>query len=331
MTSGGELASNGARRILIAANPISGARPSSGTIERLQSLLIDAGYNVVILRERDGLAEAAERSLHDGELRAVVAAGGDGTVGRVVNQTPPGVPLAVLPMGTENLVARYLGQQRGADAVFQTLHRGHLIRMDAGSANGRLFVLMCSAGLDAEVVHRLHIARRGHITRLSYAKPLLQTIRSYGYPELTLSVQCTDGESAQQPQPVSARWVVVVNVPLYGLGLNFAPQADPADGQLDVCTLSRGSTWSGMWFLWRVRRGLHIGRADCTLRQCAALRIESAGDVAYQVDGDPGGRLPIDIEAVPGRLKFVVPPEAAAKWGDSAVLFAAWPGVEGRP
>ena len=51
---------------------------------------------------------AAEQTLAAGTLRAVVAAGGDGTIRLIAKRTPPGTPLAVLPLGTENLLARYL-------------------------------------------------------------------------------------------------------------------------------------------------------------------------------------------------------------------------------
>ena len=56
-----------------------------------------------------------------GELRGVVAAGGDGTVAEIVNRVPDGVPVTVLPLGTENLLAKYLGIGREVESVGETI------------------------------------------------------------------------------------------------------------------------------------------------------------------------------------------------------------------
>jgi diacylglycerol kinase family enzyme len=45
------------------------------------------------------------------------------------------------------------------------------------------------------------------------------------------------------------------------------------------------------------------------MRRVRRLRIESGEPVEYQVDGDPGGLLPVDVEVIPGRVTLVVPPE----------------------
>ncbi|MGC4002636.1 MAG: diacylglycerol kinase family protein [Pirellulales bacterium] len=59
------------------------------------------------------LDERVERDLRAGTLRAVVAAGGDGTLNALVNRLPAETPFLMLPLGTENLVAKYLGWKPG--------------------------------------------------------------------------------------------------------------------------------------------------------------------------------------------------------------------------
>src|SRR6185436_13997164 len=122
--------------------------------------------------------------LSDGTLRAVVAAGGDGTIRLVAERTPPGTPLLILPLGTENLLARYLELSPDAPRLAQIISAGRACQFDAATANGRLFSLMAGCGFDADVVRRLHEARKGNIQHLSYAKPILDAIRTYDYPEL---------------------------------------------------------------------------------------------------------------------------------------------------
>jgi diacylglycerol kinase (ATP) len=129
---------------------------------------------------REDAKDTTRRSL----LRAVVAAGGDGTASLVTNQTPPGTPIALLPLGTENLLSKYLEIPADPDRVALLISDGLTTRLDAGQAGDRLFLLMAGCGFDAEVVRRLHQARSGHIHHLSYAKPILDAVRSYRYPPL---------------------------------------------------------------------------------------------------------------------------------------------------
>jgi diacylglycerol kinase family enzyme len=308
--------SGDSRRVLIAANPCAGARSSIATVQRLVDLLREQHYDAQVFVDIQKLAAESHAAMQSGDLRAVVAAGGDGTVGLVVNHTPVGVPVMVLPLGTENLLAKYLGVATNAQFVCQTLCAGVTVRLDAGRAGDRIFLLMVSCGFDAEVVRRLHRDRRGNIRHISYAKPILASIRTYQYPELRIYCDAAVNSESQQAlghvELHHARWAFVANLPRYAAGLRIVPQADGRDGLLDVCTFREGSFWNGLVYLGGVILGQHHTWADCTTIKARHIRIESDVQVPYQLDGDPGGFLPLDIEVLPQRLTLVVP----QRWAD---------------
>lgn len=290
-----------ARDVLVLANPKAGARSRRDAVECLTARLTAAGYTVQHYTDIAQLqAEAAARQ-RAGTLRAVVAAGGDGTAQLVVNRTAPGVPVALLPLGTENLLAKFLGVGPDPDGVCQIIRQGRIVRFDAGQANGQLFLLMVGCGFDAEVVRRLHARRTGHIRHLSYVKPILQTIRSYQYPELQLYCDGTEARTHV------ARWAFAFNLPCYARGLGIAPEADGRDGLLDVCTFRRGSCWHGLRYLMKVIRRRHRGDADYTTLRTPRLRVEAEAPVPFQLDGEFAGYLPVDVQVVPGRLTVLVP------------------------
>src|SRR5262249_59203093 len=108
--------------------------------------------------ELDALLTSAKRD----EVRCVIAAGGDGTLLEVVNRAP-GLPITVLPLGNENLVARHYGMKRSGAGVAAVVTAGCVHALDLARADGRVFCLMASVGIDADVVHRVHRRRRGHI------------------------------------------------------------------------------------------------------------------------------------------------------------------------
>ena len=106
----------------------------------------------------------------------------------------------------------------------------------------------------------------------------------------------------------SACWGFVFNLPCYAGGLQFCPEAVATDGRLDVCTFQGGSLTDGIWYLGNLLMGRHRQLADCQMGQYTRIRLESAARVAYQLDGDPGGHLPLEIELESRRWTLIVPP-----------------------
>lgn len=307
-----------ADRVLISVNPKAGRGWGSRRVVRLEQLLRRHGFQVE--RSTD-LAEVSGRAnqLHaQRQLRALVGVGGDGTAAELVNRTQPGVPLTLLAAGTSNLLSNYLGLPRSPEKLCQTIAAGNCLRLDAGVASGRVFLLMASCGLDADVVQQVHSRRErghggGHISYLTYIKPLLESIRSYEYPEMRVycDEQC-DAPGGDQSPTVVARWVFALNLPRYGWGLPLAPKADPTDGLLELFTFRGGSFWRGLWYAAAAQLGWHHRMADCVTRRGRRFRITSDRQVSYQLDGDPGGFLPLEIEVLRGRLTVVVPASLGA-------------------
>ncbi|MCY2988616.1 MAG: diacylglycerol kinase family lipid kinase [Planctomycetota bacterium] len=291
---------SGAREVLISVNPQAGARSGRQLVEDLTPRLQSAGFTVQITSDIEQLSQWAAERLRNGSLRAVVAAGGDGTVALVVNRTNPGVPIVILPLGTENLLAKYLHVTAEPARICQIIREGAVVQLDAGQANDRIFLLMVGCGFDAEVVRRVHQARTGHIRRLTYAQPILASIRSYQYPELR--IHCGQPES-----PIRAKWAFAFNLPRYAGGLGLAPWADGSDGLLDVCAFTRGSLWHGLRYLLGILLRRHRTWRDCVTLQTEWLKVASEAPVPYQLDGDFAGYLPVEIRVLPKRLTLLVP------------------------
>ena len=306
-------------RVFIAANPLAGRRSGREGVERLADLLRSRGFHVERQTDLARLSTDVAASLAAGTLRAVVAAGGDGTAAAAVNATPPGAPLAVYPQGTENLLSRYLGVRPDPQQIADLVDSGRPVPYDVGRADGRLFLLMFSCGFDAEVVRRVHENRQGHIAHTTYIKPIYESLRSYPYPQITVRIDDDDGPGDEQrsddpellsePAELTGRWAFVVNLPMYAGGLRISPAALGDDGLLDVCTFRHGSLWHGLLYLSRVLRGQHQQFDDCQTALARKLHVSSSAPVPYQLDGDAGGYLPAEIDVLPGRMLLLRPGE----------------------
>ena len=287
------------RSIVVAVNPNSGATDSGAIIEQLVQRLTELGFepepisDIETVRRRSAELRAANR------LRAVVAAGGDGTVSVLANNLERGTPIAVLPLGTENLLAKFLNISRSVEQVTEIIVGGRTVDLDAGRANGQLFLVVASCGFDAEVVTRLHAVRKGHIRHWSYALPVLSAIRRYRYPKIRMVI---DDESVKR----TTRWAFVFNVPRYAMNLPIADDAVATDGLLDLCTFGVRSLAEGIGALGAVLLRRHRYLSETEALRFKKLRMESDQPVPYQLDGDPGGVLPLEITVDPGCLTMMV-------------------------
>jgi diacylglycerol kinase family enzyme len=294
--------------IAVLANRAAGQGGDSRVrLDRLISALRAAGYEIHLDFDRQAFLDRVHALRTERGIRCVVAAGGDGTAEFVANAISPDVPLMVFPLGTENLLARYLQIPCDAEKAARIILEGHLVRFDAGRFGDRLFLIMLSCGFDADVVHRMHGGRSGNITRLAYAKPILDSIRSYQYPPVRIS--CWESSGAAEIIN-TAHWVFVFNVPSYAMGLDICSEALPNDGMLDVAIFSGGSFWSGLYHLGNIVLHRHKSQPGFRLIRASRIRIEAESNgerVPFQVDGDPGGFLPVDINASKHHLAMVVP------------------------
>jgi diacylglycerol kinase family enzyme len=292
-----QIASARQDKVVILANPRAGADPSRRRVEALARRLLARGLTPQVCWHRRELSEAIASGKQD--MRCVVAAGGDGTLQEVLNRAP-GIPVALLPLGTENLVAGFCGVTRSTGALADIIAAGRVREIDVARANERTFCLMASAGFDAAVVHRVHQRRRGHISRLSYGLPIVLTLQGYRFPPIDVEVMGT-GERLR------GSLAFVFNVPRYGLGLPISPQARPDDGLLDLCLFERPGVLALARYALAVVWGRHRVMSDVHHRRAKGFRLSSAAPVPLQADGDPAGRLPATIEMLPRRLALLVP------------------------
>jgi diacylglycerol kinase family enzyme len=299
----------------VAANAGSGRGGGRRRVERLVSELDRYGLAARVawtLGERSALVAASAR---DPMCRCLVAAGGDGTVGALVNEHPS-VPITVLPSGTENLFARHFGLSSNPARLAATIAAGRVTRIDLGHTGHRRFTLMAGIGFDADVVTRHHLARVGRAgvarptNRGAYIEPVLRSTLAYRFPSLTVDIADAGAEES-----LTGSTAFLFNLPRYALGLPFAPAARGDDGWLDLVVFRDAGPLRALHYLWLVFRGIHLDRPGVYHRRVRRVMISSAALVPVQLDGDPGGYVtsgtaPGDIwsiEVLPRAIDVLVP------------------------
>ena len=264
---------------------------------RLSKRLREHGFHVRMFANRDRLDETVRCAAKPPV--AVVAAGGDGTVGNVANRLS-GIPIAILPLGTENLLARYLKISRNGVAVADMIAAGKSVRLDTGTLNDQRFLIVAGFGIDGAVVQHLDSVRTGTISHLTYIQPIVRTFRKYNYVPLRVYLDDSD-------TPLVGYQVMVVNLPAYAMRMPFAADATGDDGLFDVRVFEKGTTFQMLKYCYKVARRQHEQMPDVQCATARRVRVESDQPVFAQVDGDPAGTTPAVIEMQPATIDFVVP------------------------
>lgn len=289
------------RWVFIQRNPKSGSGRGRDELLQLCRGLKARGFRVRMFDDRRRLDQRVSRS-HPNDVRCLVAAGGDGTVADVASRHPQ-LPIAILPLGTENLLARYLAFPRRGRELAEVIADGRSAVLDTVMAGDQRFLIMLSSGIDADVVHAIHAARTGHIRRIGYLWP---TLRAF----LLSRPQRLRVVSADGGQEIRGSHIIVSNGPVYGFGLPFNPDARMDDGLLDVRAFTGTTRWQVFWHAVRLKLGF-AERTSEVLRfrsSSVVLTSDSADDSARtQVDGDPGPGLPVTITIEPRSLRMIVP------------------------
>ncbi|REJ95449.1 MAG: hypothetical protein DWQ34_05970 [Planctomycetota bacterium] len=286
------------RWVAIQRNPKSGSGLRRPLLEFIRSLRT-LGIRPRLFSQRERLDACLQDPVHRQSLHGIVAAGGDGTILDLINRHP-GIPVGVLPLGTENLVARQFRIPRNGAAAAAIVAGGRLEPLDIGRIDGKRFAIMASAGFDAEVIHQLHQHRSGHIDHTHYLRPILSTLRTYRHPELRVYAD-------DATEPVSGRMVVVANLSAYALRLGVVPTAEGCDGWFDVRIFQKGSAFQIMRYLYMVARKRHDRLPDVICLRARTIRIEADAPVPLQADGDPVGTTPCEISIDASSARLFVP------------------------
>lgn len=287
--------------VAIVANPYSGNGANQKIVAGLQQALEALGLASRTLWDPIERKQVLGDRHWRATCRCVVVAGGDGTVADVLNQTTR-LPVAMVPIGNENLFARQFGY-RDPKQIAQAVARGNTRRIDLGQANDQLFAMMVSVGLDADVVDRVSRwrARSGkmrRISRLSYVRPMLGSVIGYDYPPITLTTE---------DQVVCGRHVAVFNIPQYAMGLPFVPEAKDDDGLLHWVMFEKPGVLALGGYMTCLALGRHLRCRSVQHGTARRIQISSQTPAAVQIDGDAAGMTPVDVRIVPRAVDVILP------------------------
>jgi YegS/Rv2252/BmrU family lipid kinase len=292
------------RRLLIIFNPAAGLRRRR-RLEAVLKRLRGRGCQASV-RETTGPGDAERFAAEADPTRydVLVVAGGDGTVNEAINGLGDvRLPLAILPLGTANVLAHEIGLATDSDSVAAAIALGAPRRVTLGAANGRRFILMAGAGFDAHVVATVRTPVKRWLGKGAYALAMLRQLLAYGFPSYQVSI---DGAVRQ------AGSVLIANARFYAGRFVAAPAADLQAPTFEVCLFERSGRFAAIGYALALFAGLLPRLASYRILPATRVQIEGTPGEPVQADGDIIATLPARIEVLPEALELIFPPARGA-------------------
>jgi len=297
-------------RIFVIANPAAGGGRGAKVLQAVQQAT-SSRRNVVVRVTRGPGDETrlAHRALAKG-ASALIAVGGDGTWSKVAAallQSGRRPPLALIAAGTGNDFAKSVGAPaRDIDRTLALIDSGETRRVDAGTVEGRFFLVCCGFGFDTAVLQRMQ-AVRGLRGSARYVVAALLELAKYDGLDVSIAGDNDKGRAGESSRRLLM--LVIANARHYGGAFRIAPGASLEDGMLDAVAVWPLGAIQRASLLYAATRGTHVRSHAVATEQRREFDLRFPAAPMYNLDGDlfQARSRALRVSCVPGALAVVAP------------------------
>jgi diacylglycerol kinase (ATP) len=255
--------------------------------------------------------EIAARAAQEGR-QLVIACGGDGTLNEIVNGLAAHlnghrVPLALLPGGTANILAKELDLPWDIPSAAEKLVRGTVKQIALGLATPleqpekkKYFLSVGGAGPDGMIVYSIDLGLKARLGILAYWWEGAREVFRYKFPHFRV----VSGD-----QKINASLAIVGRTQNYGGPFKITTEANLFEDHFEILTLGTQSGFRYLSYLPSLWLGTLRGTEGVEFFKTDSLVCEPLDNnpIYAQIDGEPLARLPVEFKIVPRALKLLVP------------------------
>lgn len=297
----------GYHKALIIINPVAGQHDPGETRAQIEQRFTQEQlcYEIRETQEAGNALQWAEQAEADG-FDLVVVSGGDGTVMEAMSgliKSGSNVPLAQLPVGTANLLARALSIPMEQAGALETIFSGKPTRLDVGylPREDRYFALVVGAGYDARLIRD---ASRELKNSLGFAAYIVTGVKNL----FTLRPSRIELEIDGRRMRLRAHTVLIINVgEIADAKIALGPNIHPHDGKLDLMILSSASLLGALRIMVRVLTRRFKDTGGLRYLSASRIRLHARPPLPTQIDGEQLSMTPLEVEAVPEGALLIVP------------------------
>lgn len=290
-------------RIRFIINPKSGREKAEEKFNRLLRYLIEDKHEISarFTKGKEDAVKFAQEAI-DENIDRLVVIGGDGTVNEVVHgivERESMIPLTIIPGGTTNDFAKYMGLEKNDWDLFSTIVSDKTKDVDVGVCNGKHFINVGAVGVFTDVAHNTPTALKSMFGRTAYILKGISEITPENLQPMNLNIS-----SSEYTEDVRAYLFLISNTKSIGGFDKMAPLASVSDGKLDCIIIKDMPIKDLLSCFVKVRAGEHINHDGVVYFQTDNLKISCDEEVELDIDGEYFGDLPAHFEVKPRSLRL---------------------------
>jgi diacylglycerol kinase (ATP) len=241
---------------------------------------------------------------HESKVDLVIIGGGDGTLNAAVaGLVDTQLPLAILPLGTANDLARTLSIPSNPVLACQLIETGQLHAIDLGWVNDKYFFNVASLGLSTNITRNLTNQTKRRWGSLAYGIAALRTAQGFAPFNAEIRYQ-------QQSIQVRTLQIAIGNGKYYGGGMTITEGAAIDDQQLDLYSLEVEDRWRLLYLLPTMIWGQHTKLPCVRLLHGQSFEVYTDQPRAINTDGELTTYTPAKFRLVSQAIKVIVPPNS---------------------
>lgn len=282
------------KKVKFIYNPFSGENAILKDLDTVIKTHQKEGYTVIPYRlsydtDIERVFEDLDESYH-----YIIIAGGDGTVDTIVNcmkQKKINLPIAILPVGTANDFAKFIGMPEDIETACKNILFSTPKSMDIGKINDKYFINVASTGLFTDVSQKTDVNLKNTIGKLAYYIKGIEQLPSFR--KINIKV-----DSKEEKFHGDMYLMLVFNGQTAG-SFNLAYKAEIDDGLLDVIIIKAVPLKDLIPLFIKIMRGEHLeGQNSIVYFKSNKIKIQCDENIVTDIDGERGPNFPLSIECI---------------------------------
>ena len=289
------------RKFILVYNPVSGDASFKFKLDNVIENFQHKGCIVIPFRITT-TQDTSDFILLSKEVAAegIIVSGGDGTIHEVINimlASNLDLPLGIIPSGTSNDFAAYLQLEKNIDMCVDVVVKGEIKTFDVGKVNNKYFFNVASAGLMTAVAHSADVVLKNTLGKMAYYFKGLGELPNFKALKMRITA---DGTVMEE----EVFLFLVMNSGTVGGFPRLVPYAQIDDGKLDLLIINKCNLPELMGLFISFLKGIHCHSKHITYIQAQQITIECTEELVSDLDGELGPKLPLNIEVIPGKIRF---------------------------
>ncbi|MCL2377324.1 MAG: YegS/Rv2252/BmrU family lipid kinase [Defluviitaleaceae bacterium] len=297
------------KKLKLIYNPMSGDRLFKSSLDTYVAAFQQAGFEAHLFRS-DAVGDIDKHiaAMPKGFYDAIAVSGGDGTLNLALNALMThghsATPLAIIPSGTANDFASFLGISKSAEKCAKALARGEIIWADIGLANETYFINVCGAGLFTHISQQVDEGMKSTLGKLAYYLKSLEEIPNFQ----PISVRITNSTTVMEED-------IFLFLALNSAGTGgfdkLVPDASISDGLFDFIAFRACPILDlGRLFI-KVLKQDYLNDDGVIYFRDNYVKIELISQTdrydSCDVDGEWGPKLPVEIRNLHKKVPLIAP------------------------